>query len=440
MMYFERELESRLGVWKSKKDRKPLLLKGARQVGKTSLLKNFGKKEFESTAYFNFDERPDLCQFFETTRDVNRLLDNLSIVHGSPIRPETTLIVFDEIQECKSALRALKYFCENARQYAIAGAGSLLGVTLDNHESFPVGKVEFMEAYPLTFLEFLDAADTNLAAYVRSLDVHAQIPDIFFNHLLEKLKQYFISGGMPEAARTLLENKDVEGTQQVLSDILKAYELDFSKHIQTKDIAKVNLIWQSVPSQLSKENKKFLYQAVKTGARAREYEDALLWLVQAGLVYKIYSCRKPNLPITAYDDLSAFKIYLLDVGLLRKKSQLDTSAFREGNRFFTEFKGALTENFVLQSLVSQFEIIPRYWTSAGKAEVDFLIQHKNEIIPVEVKSDENVRSKSLAFYEKDHDPKLKIRYSMRNLLYRDKLINIPLFLADRTSDFIDQVI
>ncbi len=437
-MYFRRNLEAQLVLWKNKKVRKPLLLKGARQVGKTSLLKDFGKKAFESVAYFNFDEQPDLKQFFELTKDVNRLLDNLSLVHGSPIKPETTLLIFDEIQECKPALNALKYFAENAPQYAIAGAGSLLGITLNNHASFPVGKVEFMEAWPLTFSEFLAGADAQLADYIRTVEHHQPVPDIFYNRLLEKFKQYFVSGGMPEAARALLEDKDVEKTGQVLGDILKAYELDFSKHVQTKDIAKINMIWQSVPSQLAKENKKFLYQVVKPGARAREYEDALLWLEQAGLVHKVYRCKKPNVPLAAYDDLSAFKIYLLDVGLLRKKSQLHPSAFQEGNRLFTEFKGALTENFVLQSLMAQSGIMPRYWTSNGKAEVDFLIQHENEILPVEVKSDENVRSKSLAYYGETNHPRLKIRYSLKNLEYRNGFINIPLFLVDRTEDFIRQ--
>jgi hypothetical protein len=297
-----------------------------------------------------------------------------------------------------------------------------------------------MEVPPLTFLEFLEGADASLANYTRNLEPHQPIPNIFYNNLLQKLKQFFISGGMPEAARTLLENKDVGQTQQILSDILNAYELDFSKHVQTKDIAKINVIWKSIPSQLAKENKKFLYQVIKTGARAREYEDALLWLEQAGLLHKVYRCKQPRIPLGAYDDLAAFKIYLLDVGLLKKKSQLDPAAFTEGNRFFVEFKGALTENFVLQSLITQFEVTPRYWSSSGKAEVDFLIQFKNEILPVEVKSNENVRSKSLAFYGQNYNPKLKIRYSLKNMEHKNGLINIPLFLIDRTKDFIEQVI
>ena len=331
-MYFERDLEKDLLLWKNRKNRKPLLLKGARQVGKTTLIKTFGKREFDDVAYFNFDEQPDIKQFFESTKDVTRLLQNLSLVHGKNILPEKTLIIFDEIQECKPALNSLKYFNENVSEYAIIGAGSLLGITLGNEASFPVGKVEFMEAFPLTFLEFLHQADPNLAAFVKSAALGETIPDFFFNSLLEKFKLYFISGGLPEAAKILLDEMDVERTQQVLQDIQKAYELDFSKHTATKDIPKISYIWDSIPSQLAKKNKKFLYQAVKTGARAREYEDALLWLFQAGLVYKVHRCNQIHLPLTAYDDLSAFKIYLFDTGLLRRKSQLDPMAFKNGNR------------------------------------------------------------------------------------------------------------
>lgn len=438
-MYFERNLEKDLYLWKDRKNRKPLLVKGARQVGKTVMLKTFGKRAFDDVAYFNFDEQHDIKQFFESTKDVSRLLQNLSLVHGKNILPDKTLVVFDEIQECKPALNSLKYFNENAPEYTIIGAGSLLGITLGNQASFPVGKVEFMEAYPLTFMEFLGQADSKLADFVKSTELGVAIPDFFFNSLLEKFKLYYISGGLPEAAKILLSELDIERTQQVLQDIQKSYELDFSKHSETKDIPKISYIWDSIPSQLARENKKFLYQAVKTGARAREYEDALLWLTQAGLVYKVHRCNQIHLPLRAYDDLSAFKMYLFDVGLLRRKSQLDPMAFKEGNRLFVEFKGALTENFVLQSLMPQFDVAPRYWTSDGKAEVDFLIQYKNEIIPIEVKSDENVRSKSLAYYSQMFSPKLKIRYSLKNLEFKDGLLNIPLFLVDRTKDFLEKI-
>lgn len=436
-MFFERDLEAKLYLWKNRVPKKPLIVKGARQVGKTSLIKDFGKRNFDDMAYFNFDEQPDLGQFFEVSKDPHRLLQNLSLVHGRVINPKTTLIVFDEIQECKAALNSLKYFSENASEYPIICAGSLLGITLGNQMSFPVGKVEFLEAYPLTFLEFLKKADSRLFDFVMSLDVAEMIPDIFFSDLKEKFKLYFISGGMPEPAKILLEELDIERTQQILKDILQAYELDFSKHIMSKDIAKISYIWDSIPSQLAKENKKFLYQVVRPGARAREYEDALLWLIQSGLVYKVSRISKPHLPLTAYDDLTTFKIYLLDVGLLRRKSELDPMAFKEGNRLFTEFKGAFAENYIFQALLPQFDVTPRYWSSSGKAEVDFLIQYKNEIFPVEVKSNENIRSKSLAYYGKEYRPKLKLRFSLKNLEAKDDLINLPLFLADRTKDFLD---
>nr|WP_317174487.1 DUF4143 domain-containing protein [Aquiflexum lacus] len=244
---------------------------------------------------------------------------------------------------------------------------------------------------------------------------------------------------MPEAAKILLEEFDIERTQQVLNDIRQAYELDFSKHTELKDIPKIGYTWDSIPSQLSRENKKFLYQVVKTGARAREYEDALLWLIQAGFVYKVSKNNKPNLPLSAYDDLSAFKIYMLDVGLLRRKSELDPMAFKEGNRLFTEFKGAFSENYILQALLPQLDVMPRYWTSNGKAEVDFLIQYKNEIIPIEVKSDENIRSKSLAYYSQSYEPKIKVRFSLRNLEFNNGLLNIPLFLADKTVEFLKYI-
>lgn len=436
-MYFKRNIESQLLAWKNSERRKPLVLKGARQVGKTSLLKNLGSTAFNQIAYFNFDEKPELRQFFEQTKDVKRILQNLSIVHGHPIQPETTLIVFDEIQECRAALNSLKYFAEHSAEYAVASAGSLLGITLGKEASFPVGKVEFLEVCPLTFLEFLHGLDQNLANYVENINQIEAIPDLFFNDLVEKFKMYFISGGMPEAARNLVETQDVELTQKTLKEILNAYELDFSKHPVMKDVAKIGYIWNSLPSQLARENKKFLYQIVRTGARARDYEDALLWLIQAGLVFKINRCNKPAIPLMAYDDLSAFKIYLLDVGLLRRLAQLDPIAFIENNRLFVEFKGALTENYILQSLIPQFDAMPKYWTSEGKAEVDFLIQYKNNVIPVEVKSDENIRSKSLTYYAQTFNPSLRIRFSLRNLKFDDGLLNIPLFLADSTKKLIE---
>jgi len=438
-MKIKRTILRQLTEWKNKPGRKPLILQGVRQVGKTWLLKHFGNQYFESTAYFNFDQQVELKQFFETTKDPKRILENLSLVHGKAILPQSTLVIFDEIQECNEALNTLKYFCEDAPDFAIACAGSLLGVAMSRGSSFPVGKVEFIQIYPLTFSEFLAEADQSLSNYLENINKIEEIPDIFFNPLTEKLKMYYLSGGMPEAIVALLENRNLQHMQNVLQNILNAYTLDFSKHVENKNIPKIKYIWSSLPSQLARENKKFLYQSIKSGARAREYEDALLWLINAGLANRIYCSIKPAIPLSAYDDLTAFKIYLPDVGLLRRLSQLDTVAIAEGNRLLTEFKGALTENFVLSSLLQQFEGLPRYWKSGNKAEVDFLIQYENKIIPVEVKSDENIRSKSLAFYRKKFNPQLSVRFSLRNLKHEEGLINIPLFMTDYTRNLISLI-
>ncbi|HEY4062153.1 MAG TPA: AAA family ATPase [Puia sp.] len=436
-MEIKRSILKKLTAWKLAPDRKPLILQGARQVGKTWLLTHFGAAEFDNVAYFNFEAQPDLKQFFENTKDVTRIVQNLSLVHGQPLLPQKTLIIFDEIQECNDALNTLKYFCENTPEYAVASAGSLLGVAMSRGNSFPVGKVDFLHLNPVCFSEFLSAADAKLFDYLESIDRIEPLPDIFFHQLAEKLKMYFICGGMPEAVVALLEKQNMEKTQQVLQNIINAYALDFSKHAENKEIPKLNYLWSSIPSQLARDNKKFLYQAVKPGARSREYEDALLWLSHAGLVHRIFRISKPGLPLSAYDDLSAFKLYLIDVGLLRRLSFLDPIAIREGNRLFMEFKGALSENFILQHLIANFEGTPRYWTSGSQAEVDFLIQVKNDIIPIEVKSDENIRSKSLAVYNDLYQPPVRIRYSLRNLKKDNGLLNIPLFMVDYTEKLLE---
>ena len=299
--------------------------------------------------------------------------------------------------------------------------------------SFLVGKVDFPKVDPISSFDFLSADDHQLFDYLESIDQIQPIPDIFFNPLVDKLKKFFICGGMPEAVVTLIEQQDIETTQQVLQNIVNAYALDFSKYAEPRDVPKINHLWASIPSQLARDNKKFLYQSIKSGARSREYEDALLWLSHAGLVHRIFKVTKPGLPLSAYDDLSAFKLYLLDVGLLRRLSLLDPIAIREGNRLFTEFKGALTENFVLQHLIRNFEVQPRYWTSGAQAEVDFIIQLKNEVIPIEVKSDDNVRSRSLSVYNSLYKPDVRIRFSLKNLKKDEGLLNIPLFLVDYTE-------
>lgn len=426
--------------WKESKHRKPLILKGVRQVGKTWLLNEFGRKYYDNIAYFNFDEQEELSPFFETTKDAKRILQNLTMVNGTPISPEKTLVIFDEIQECNKALNTLKYFCEKAPEYHIACAGSLSGIALTKPSSFPVGKVDFLSVYPMNFTEFLVAnGDKNLADYMENINEIELIPEIFFNQLQEKLKMYFITGGMPEAVRAWTEERDTGLVQTALKNILNAYELDFSKHAELKDIAKLGLIWNSLPSQLARENKKFLYSTVKEGARAREYEDALTWLCNAGMSYKIYRSTKPGLPMSAYDDLTAFKLYAVDTGLLRRSALLDPIAFNEGARLFTEFKGALTENFVLQGLVNKYEAIPRYWTSGGQAEVDFIIQRGNDIIPIEVKADQNINSRSLTLYGQKYEAetKIRLRFSLKNLKQDGNLLNIPLFMIDHVDKLIE---
>ena len=440
----ERFALQKLIDWKDSRYRKPLILRGARQVGKTWLLKEFGKTCYENIAYFNFDEHEEYKQFFENTKDIRRILDNLTFASGSEINPGSTLIIFDEIQECPKALNTLKYFYENANEYHVVCAGSLLGISLAKPSSFPVGMVNFLNIYPMTFTEFLLACgNINLKNYLDSINIIEEIPDAFFNPLCEKLKIYFVTGGMPEVVRRWAEEKRVEGVQETLSDIISSYEKDFAKHTDTKDIPKINMIWKSVPSQLAKENKKFLYKVVKEGARAREYEDALDWLCEADLLTKIFRISKPALPLSAYDDLSAFKIYLMDVGILRKVVSLAPSAITEGNRLFTEFKGALTENFILQSLKPEFEVTPRYWaTDNPKYEVDFVIQRENDIIPIEVKSSTDKNNTSLRkfkeIFSSEYEDKqlLRVRFSLRNLCLDKDVLNIPLFMADYTNRLI----
>ncbi|RFT35467.1 ATPase [Bifidobacteriaceae bacterium NR017] len=437
----KRLIMSKLLAWKNSPYRKPLILKGVRQVGKTWVLKEFGKLYYKNIAYFNFDENKEYKQFFETTKSVERILQNLMLASGQKIEAENTLIIFDEVQDCPEVINSMKYFCENAPQYHVACAGSLLGITLAKPSSFPVGKVNFMQINPMNFTEFLLAnGDENLAKYIEQIDKIEPIPDAFFNPLYEKLKMYYVTGGMPESVLMWAKARDVNAMQETLFEIITAYERDFAKHPNVSEFPKISMIWNSIPSQLARENKKFLYKVVKNGARAREYEDALQWLVSAQLVYKIYRNTAPSLPIAAYDDVSAFKIYLADVGLLRRLAQLSPTAFSEGNRLFTEFKGALTENYVLQALLTQFEVMPRYWSQTNPPyEVDFLIQRDNDIFPIEVKSEANINSRSLKKFKElfPNQTKLRIRFSLNNLKLDDDMLNIPLFMADYTDKLIE---
>lgn len=422
--------------WKQNKERKPLILRGARQVGKTYIIKQFGKENYDGVAYFNFDHDIALQNMFENTKDPKSILEQLAFVYGKEIVPEKTLIVFDEIQECPNALNALKYFKEEANEYHIISAGSLLGIRL-SHTSFPVGKVEFLNMYPMTFTEFLKAdGQSNLVDYMNSIQDINNIPDIFFNKLEEKLKSYFIIGGMPEVIQSWITYKDMERVNKIQEDILQSYESDFSKHTTSIEANRISIIWNSIPSQIARENKKFLYQAAKNGARAREYEDAVNWLKDANVVNKIYNVTKPNMPLIAYNDLSSFKLYLNDVGLLRKKTNLSSRVIIEGDTLFQEFKGALTENYVLQTLVAN-GLEPYYYTFDNRYEIDFIMQYQNEIIPIEVKAGKSLNNTSLKVYNETHKPNIRIRFSMNNLNKDDNLINIPLFMAEYVKKFIE---
>ena len=425
----------KLKEWKESKYRKPLILKGARQVGKTYILKQFGEENYEGVAYFNFDHDENLYNLFENTKDPKRILEQLAFIYGKAIMPEKTLIIFDEIQECPNALNSLKYFYEEANEYHIACAGSLLGICL-SHTSFPVGKVEFLNMYPMTFSEFLLADNAqNLVEYMQSIEKIETIPDIFFNQLEEKLKAYYIIGGMPEAVNAWVNEKNMEIVNNIQENILLSYESDFSKHTQESEANKISLIWNSIPSQLAKENKKFLYKTIKEGARAREYEGALNWLNDANLIYKIYNLTKTDFPLKAYNDLSAFKIYMNDVGLLRKMAGLDSRIVVEGDRLFEKFKGAFTENYVLNMLNTTLDNTPNYFTF-DRNGIDFVIQNKNRIIPIEVKANKSTNNTSLTKYNEKFNNELSIRFSMKNLARDGKIINIPLFMIEYMEKFI----
>ena len=425
----ERFILKKLLDWKNSPYRKPLILKGVRQVGKTWILKEFGRRYYENTAYFNFDENEEYKQFFETTKDVDRILQNLMLASGQKILQEKTLIIFDEVQDCPKVINSMKYFCENAPQYHIACAGSLLGIALAKPSSFPVGKVNFMQIDPMTFSEFLLAnGDENLAAYLESVDTIEPIPDAFFNPLYEKLKMYYVTGGMPEPVLMWTEARDVSAMQEALSGIIGAYERDFAKHPNVSEFPKISMIWKSIPSQLAKENKKFIYGAVKEGARAKDFELAIEWLKDAGLIYKVNRCKKALLPLAAYEDFSAFKLFLSDVGLMGAMSNIPAQSLLEGNVLFSDFKGALTEQYVLQQLKEKSSLSIYYWSAENsRGEIDFLVQDEEKIIPIEVKAEENLQAKSLRVFVERNQGLKGMRLSMSPYREQDWLANYPLY-------------
>ncbi|MDD4226713.1 MAG: AAA family ATPase [Mariniphaga sp.] len=433
-MKINRNILNDLTRWKDSPYRNPLVLQGARQVGKSFVLKKFGEQYFENYCYINFDFEKEHKSEFAKTKDPVRLVSYLSMVKGINIKPESTLIIFDEIQECNDALNSLKYFNELMPNQAVACAGSLLGVALKREgSSFPVGNVDFFTLYPVSFSEFLPVFNDNLYRYVenyvsaRKLDT---IPDIFHNQLIEAYKIYLCCGGMPETIVRFLETKNWEETDSTNNKILTAYALDFAKHIDSKDIPRIHRLWQNIQDNLAKEDRKFKYSLIEKNARAREYENSVEWLVFSGLVNRTFEVQTPRLPLSAYKNSSAFKLYMVDSGLLRTKLRLTPLAILQGDKLFTEFKGILTENYVLQSLTRQFGNEIYYWTSGNRAEIEFMLEKNSRIIPVEVKSSANIKSKSLSEYRKKYQPELSIRLSLKNLEKNDDLINLPLYLAD----------
>lgn len=427
-MKLYREIFNYLREWKSSSDRKPLLLRGARQVGKSWVMQQFGEQYFEYCVKFDFDRQSELKQVFQNTKDPRRILKELSIYSENPIIPEKTLIIFDEIQECEEALNSLKYFYEETPEYPVIAAGSLLGVAVKRKKmTVPVGKISIKRMYPLTFKEFLHSSDLATYEYIDRLQEIKSLPEIILNKLLTEYRRYSICGGMPEAVLALLENKGTEHIEKILQDILDLYELDFSKYASPVEIPRINAIWHSLPSQLAKENRKFIYKILKTGARSKDYEDALLWLEDAGLIYRINNASKPGLPLSSYLERDVFKVYACDCGLLRRLAKLSANALLSPLDSFTEFKGALAENFVLESLIPECQDdIIAYWSSDGRAEIDFLLQNDTEIIPIEVKAGNSVTGKSLYVYKNKYEPNIMVRLSLRNLEIKENLINLPL--------------
>ena len=423
----QRDILDKLIQWKTKPNRKPLIIQGARQVGKTWVMKHFGEQAFEQVAYINFDNNPRMKTLFSGDYDINRLILGLKIESGVDIQADNTLIIFDEVQEVPQALSALKYFYENAPQFYIVAAGSLLGVSLHHQVSFPVGKVDFLPLYPMTFHEFLTALGQSDLVQLLEMQDWSLI-SAMKSRYIDFLRQYYFVGGMPEAVQTFIDTQNLNEVRQVQRNLLMAYEQDFSKHISDgQTVKKVRSIWASIPEQLAKENKKFMYAQLQKGARSKDYEIALQWLKDSGLVQVVPRVKKPHLPLPAYQD-NAFKLYGLDVGLLATQSYLDATTLLEGNRIFTEFKGALTEQYVLQQLIATQENPVFYWaTEKGTAEVDFVLQHKQTVIPIEVKAEENLKAKSLKVYVEQFQPEQAFRFSMADFREQDWMVNVPLY-------------
>ncbi len=433
-----RDLISDLRQWKENENRKPLILKGVRQCGKTYLLQEFGEKYYQDTAYFNFEENDALKEVFDKDYDISRIMFELDLQHQRKIEPENTLIIFDEIQECGRALTSLKYFCEKAPEYHIVCAGSLLGIALQSQLSFPVGKVDFLTLYPMSYTEFLrGCGEDTLADFVKNHKKGDSLPKIAANKLEEYLRQYYIVGGMPEAVDNWRKNHDIQAVERIQQNIINSYELDFAKHAPTKEFPKLQAIWRSIPEQLAKENKKFIFSQVKASWRAKDLEDALEWLIGAGLVYKVRRIEKPFLPLSAYAEDRAFKLYMADIGILRKLSKLPYDIVLNSTDIYKEFKGALAENYVLGELVKAVDDTAYYWTSGNTAEVDFVIQCRNEIVPIEVKAQQHLKARSLDEYRRKYSPKYAVKTSMLGEISNDEPLKIPLYMISKIDTFVE---
>lgn len=425
----KRDIYAELVNWKNSARRKPLLLRGARQTGKTFLLKEFGKKEYANISYFSFEEDPLLKDLFAGSLQPAKLIQNLSLYQKSPINPTTDLIVLDEIQTSNEALNSLKYFHEEASDYHVAAAGSLLGVKLSTSMSFPVGKVNFIDLQPMSFLEFLDAmGESRYRQLIEGIQSPEPLPQPFHEELVALLRQYYFTGGMPEAVRYYAETRSIADVRSIQKEIINSYVLDFAKHAQVSDIQKLSLIWDSIPFQLARENRKFLFSALKKSSRARDYEAAILWLEDAGLILRCFRVSKPGHPLKGYADRSSFKVYALDVGLLGAMANISSDILTQGNRLFDEYKGAFTENYAAQQLKSFLNRELYYWKSeGGVAEVDFLCEAHDEIFPLEVKAGINPRSKSLRSYGDTFHPSQLVRTTLLNLRCDGQIVNIPLY-------------
>jgi predicted AAA+ superfamily ATPase len=424
-------------TWKNSKSRKPLIIRGARQVGKTWLMKEFGKREYEQIIYINFESSKHLISIFDMDFDIQRILTALQIETGIVCNHKNSLIIFDEIQEAPNAISSLKYFYESAPEYHIIAAGSLLGVALHKHSSFPVGKVEFLDLYPLSFTEFLIAIEQKSLVSLLE-DKNWELIKSFKEKYILLLKQYYFIGGMPEVVNEFRLNKDFNKVREIQKAILNAYEQDFSKHAPTEIVPRIRMIWNSIPAQLAKENRKFIYGLIKKGARAKDYELAITWLIDCGLIHKINRISKPAIPLKAYTDLSAFKLFLVDIGLLNAMGNVDIKTLLEGNSIFEEFKGAITEQFVLQQMLCSKEFDIYYWSAEkSNAEIDFVVQYENQVIPIEVKAEENLQAKSLKIFCQKYEPNLAIRTSMSNYRKESWLTNLPLYNIYQLSSLSD---